>query len=85
MLIPIESKSNNVICFIMCVWRAFCLTYDNLVCNECGFETMYSVNNTWYFKCPRCNNVLIDVDLDEKIIEELTVFDYDKIDALKIF
>ena len=60
------------------------MEYGELIC-ECGFETVYDVDNTWYFKCPCCGNVLVDVVLSDAIIEELEVFDYSKFDNLKNF
>ena len=36
----------------------------NIICNYCGFINEYDTVNIWYLKCHRCDNVLVDVDLE---------------------
>ena len=62
-----------------------CLKYEYLICDQCGFELMYNIKSTWYFKCPVCGNVLVDVVLDESVLEDLDIVHYTSDEALKIF
>jgi len=61
------------------------LRYRDLTCDKCGFETIYDITNTWYFKCPNCGEVLVDVDLDESVLEELDIVSYVEIYGLENF
>ena len=61
----------------MLYMEVVCLRYRDLTCDICGFQTVYSIDNTWYLECVKCGNVLVDIILDESILEELDVVCYD--------
>ena len=61
------------------------MKYEELICNQCGFKMVYNADNTWYLKCSRCGNVLVDIVLDESMLEELDVVNYVEIYGLQKF
>lgn len=54
-------------------------TYKDIVCEECGFEMEYDVENTMYLKCPCCDNVLIDRKAEDVWNEPLSIVDYGRV------
>lgn len=49
---------------------------EYMVCDNCGHWVGYDGECTLYLKCPYCDNVLIDVEINEKHLDYLTIFDY---------
>lgn len=49
---------------------------EYIVCDNCGEWIQYDKISTLYLKCPYCDNVLIDVEIDDKYLDPMTVVDY---------
>lgn len=51
---------------------------DIMACDNCGRTVWYDEQSTLYLKCPYCDNVLIDRDVNKSHLEPMTVVDYGK-------
>ena len=46
------------------------MKFDGLIRSICGYDMKYDTNGTLYLKCPYCDEVLINVDVEDRHLSE---------------
>lgn len=52
---------------------------DDIFCSKCNYAMVYDRENTFYLKCPCCDDVLVDARAEDVWKEPLSVVDCGKV------
>lgn len=51
---------------------------DDIICYKCNYAMVYDMENTFYLKCPCCDEVLVDARAEDVWNEPLSIIDCGK-------
>lgn len=51
---------------------------DDIICYKCNYAMVYDMENTFYLKCPCCDEVLVDARAKDVWNEPLSIIDCGK-------